>query len=47
MVEMGKLATEKLLRRLREPETPPSHTVFAPQLIVRETSGGPAVAAFA
>ena len=45
MVEMGKLATEKLLRRLREPDTPPSHTVFAPRLVVRETSGGPAVAA--
>ncbi len=47
MVEMGRLATEKLLRRLRDPETPPSHTVFAPQLVVRETSGGPAVPAFA
>lgn len=45
MVEMGRLATEKLLRRLRDPETPPSHTVFAPQLVVRETSGGPAVPA--
>ena len=44
MVEMGRLATETLLRRLRDPETPPSHTVFAPQLVVRETSGGPAVA---
>ena len=45
MVEMGTLATEKLLRRLRDPETPPSHTVFAPRLVVRETTGGPAVAA--
>ena len=45
MVEMGKMATEKLLRRLREPETPPSHTVFAPRIIVRETSGGAAVPA--
>jgi LacI family transcriptional regulator len=40
MYEMGKLAIEKLFRRLREPETPPSHTVFAPQLVVRETTGG-------
>ena len=40
MVEMGKLATEKLLRRLRDPDTPPSHTVFAPRIVVRETSGG-------
>ena len=47
MVEMGRLATEKLLRRLRDPETPPSHTVFAPQLVVRETSGGVSVPAFA
>ena len=42
MVEMGKLATEMLLRRLREPGAPPSHTVFAPQLVVRETTGGSA-----
>ena len=41
MVEMGTLATEKLLRRMREPDTPPSHTVFAPRLVVRETTGGP------
>ncbi len=40
MVEMGTLATELLLRRMREPDTPPSHTVFAPRLVVRETSGG-------
>ncbi len=40
MYEMGKLAIEKLFKRLREPETPPSHTVFAPQLVVRETTGG-------
>jgi LacI family transcriptional regulator len=39
MVEMGKLATEMLLRRMREPDTPPSHTVFAPRLVVRETTG--------
>ncbi len=47
MVEMGRLATETLLRRLRDPDTPPSHTVFSPQLIVRETSGGPADPVFA
>lgn len=43
MYEMGKLAIEKLLRRLSAPDTPPSHTVFAPQLVVRETTGGVAV----
>ena len=40
MYDMGKLAIEKLLRRLTEPDTPPSHTAFAPQLVVRETTGG-------
>ena len=39
MVEMGTLATELLLRRMREPDTEPSHTVFAPRLVVRETTG--------
>ncbi|MEM1117896.1 MAG: substrate-binding domain-containing protein, partial [Bacteroidota bacterium] len=40
MYEMGKLATETLLRRLGAPDMPPSHTVFAPRLVVRETTGG-------
>ena len=40
MYEMGKMAIEKLIRRLNEPDTPPSHTVFAPRLVVRETTGG-------
>lgn len=40
MYEMGKLAIEMLFRRLRDPATPPSHTVFAPQLVVRESTGG-------
>ena len=40
MAEMGRLAMETLLRRLDAPDTPPSHTVFAPELIVRETTGG-------
>ena len=44
MVEMGKLATEKLLRRMENPETPPSHTVFAPRLVVRETTGADSLA---
>lgn len=39
MYEMGKLAIEKLLRRLHDPQTPPSHTIFAPRLVVRDTSG--------
>ena len=44
MVEMGRLAIEKLLRRLEAPDAPPSHTVFAPRLVVRETTGGEAAA---
>ena len=40
MAEMGRLATEKLLRRLDTPDMEPSHTVFAPELVVRETTGG-------
>lgn len=40
MYEMGKMAIEKLMRRLDAPDTPPSHTVFAPRLVVRETTGG-------
>ncbi|MEL6444936.1 MAG: LacI family DNA-binding transcriptional regulator [Bacteroidota bacterium] len=38
MYEMGKLAVEKLLRRLEQPSLPPSHTSFAPRLIERETT---------
>ena len=42
MAALGRLATEKLVRRLDAPDAPPTHTVFAPQLIVRETTGGAA-----
>lgn len=41
MYEMGKLAIEKLLRRLADPDMPPSHTIFAPRLVVRDSSGAP------
>ncbi|MDQ7040179.1 MAG: LacI family DNA-binding transcriptional regulator [Rhodothermus sp.] len=37
MYEMGKLAAEKLLRRIAEPELPVTSTVFAPRLICRRT----------
>ncbi len=37
MYEMGKLAIEKLLARLEDPERPVSHTVFSPRLVVRES----------
>ena len=40
MYEMGKMAIEKLIRRLDSPGTPPSHTIFSPHLVVRETTGG-------
>lgn len=39
MYEMGKLAIEKLIRRIASPTTPPSHTIFAPRLVVRDTCG--------
>ena len=40
MTEMGRLATEMLLRRLDAPDAPAQHVVFAPDLVVRETTGG-------
>ncbi len=39
MYEMGTLATEHLLRRLDASDTAPAHTVFAPDLVLRETTG--------
>jgi len=33
---------EKFLLRLQQPDHPVSHTVFAPELMVRDTSGGAA-----
>jgi LacI family transcriptional regulator len=41
MRQMGELAVEKFLARMEQPEQPVSHTVFAPQLIVRATTGCP------
>ncbi len=35
--EMGKLAIEKLLLRMEDPDRPVSHTVFSPQLVARQT----------
>ena len=40
MVEMGRVATEMLLRRMAAPGEAPTHTQFAPRLVVRETTGG-------
>lgn len=39
MYEMGKVAIDKLLRRIEEPDRPVSHTTFSAQLSVRETCG--------
>ena len=39
MAEMGEHAAERLLRRLAEPDLSPAHTVYAPSLVVRETTG--------
>ena len=41
MRQMGMLAVEKFLLRLTQPDHPVSHTVFAPELIVRDTSAPP------
>ena len=42
MAEMGRLAAEKLVRRLEAPGASAQHTVFAPALVVRQTTGGDA-----
>lgn len=39
MYEMGKVAIDKLLHRIADPERPVSHTTFSAQLMVRETTG--------
>ena len=45
MAEMGTHAAERLLRRLAEPDLSPAHTVYAPTLVVRETTGAARVPA--
>jgi len=39
MYEMGQLAMEKLVRRMKEPGAPPTLTSFLPDLIVRRSCG--------
>jgi LacI family transcriptional regulator len=39
MYEMGILALEKLMTRMKNPSASPSHTSFLPELIVRQTCG--------
>jgi DNA-binding LacI/PurR family transcriptional regulator len=39
MYEMGRLAMEKLIRRMKEPGAPPTLTSFLPDLIVRRSCG--------
>jgi len=41
MAAMGRLAMDMLARMLDGGAVPPRHAVFAPELIVRETTGGP------
>ena len=41
MAAMGRLAAEKLVRRLAAPGAPAQHTVFAPELVARQTTGSP------
>ncbi|QXD16443.1 LacI family transcriptional regulator [Rhodocaloribacter litoris] len=43
MYEMGRIAIEKLLSRLKHPERSVSHTVFSPRLVVRRTCRSRAV----
>ena len=40
MAEMGQHAADRLLQRLAEPDLSPAHTVYAPTLVARETTGG-------
>ncbi|MEM1094970.1 MAG: LacI family DNA-binding transcriptional regulator [Bacteroidota bacterium] len=40
MYEMGRLAVEKILHRIGQPDHPTSHTLFAPKLVARDTSSG-------
>ncbi len=39
MYEMGQLAMEKLIRRIKEPGVPPTLSLFLPDLIVRRSCG--------
>jgi len=39
MYDIGRQAIQQLLRRIEEPALAPSHTVFAPRLIHRQTCG--------
>lgn len=39
MYQMGTLAAEKLMERMRNPDSPPTHTTFVPKLVVRKTCG--------
>ena len=41
MYEMGKLAIDKLIERISEPERPVAHTTFAARLVARESCGHP------
>lgn len=44
MYEMGAMALDKLLQRIEASETPVTHTVFSPELIIRSTTFSPAEA---
>jgi len=39
MYEMGTLAVEILVERIKNPNAPPRHTSFTPEIVVRETCG--------
>jgi LacI family transcriptional regulator len=44
MYEMGRLSAQKLITRLKEGDTPTSHTIFAPRLVCRQSCGAEAAA---
>ena len=44
MHEMGILALEKLVTRMKDPESPPTLTSFLPELVIRQTCGAAAAA---
>ncbi len=45
MYEMGSLAIERLMERMKNPDVSPKHTTFVPTLVIRKTCGASAVPA--
>jgi DNA-binding LacI/PurR family transcriptional regulator len=43
MYDMGSLALEKLINRISSPQSNISHTVFSPELVIREQNFEPVI----